>query len=70
MATIDTGRELGGGAAVPLMGAELGSHVTQCAWSEAYLSTKWHLDPFSRFATTDMGKKVGGQLCPVLGVPI
>ena len=55
MATIDTGRELG--VAVPLMGAELGSHVTQCARAEAYLSTKWHLDQSSRFATIDMGAK-------------
>jgi len=25
-----------------------------------YLRTKWHLDPFSRLATTDMGRKLGG----------
>jgi len=39
------------GGCVSLMGAELGSHVTQCAWAEAYLHTKWHIDPSSRFAT-------------------
>jgi len=34
------------------------------AWAEAYLRTKWHLDPPSRLATIDMGRKVG--LCPLL----
>jgi len=29
------------------------------AWAEAYLRTKWHLDPASRLATTDMGRKLG-----------
>ena len=29
------------------------------AWAEAYLCTKWHLDPSSRLATTD-GQKLGG----------
>jgi len=28
------------------------------AWAEAYLHTKWHLDPSSRVATTDMGQKL------------
>jgi len=30
------------------------------AWAKAYLHTKWHLDPFSHLATTDMGQKLGG----------
>jgi len=30
------------------------------AWAEAYLCTKWHLDPSSCLATIDMGRKVGG----------
>jgi len=47
---------------VPIMAAELGSHVTQCAWAEAHLSTKYNLDPSSRFATTDMGQKVGAAV--------
>ena len=41
------------------------------AWAEAYLHTKWHLNPSSRLATTDMGRKLGGcaplgerELCP------
>jgi len=29
------------------------------AWAEAYLHTKWHLDPCSRLATVDMGRKLG-----------
>ena len=45
--------------AVPLLVGELGPYLTQCAWAEAYLRTKWHLDPSSRFATTDMGRNLG-----------
>jgi len=34
-------------------------------WAEAYLRTKWHLDPSSRLATTEMDRKLGrGVLCP------
>ena len=29
-------------------------------WAEAYLHTKWHLNPSSRLATTDIGHKLGG----------
>jgi len=29
-------------------------------WTEAYIRTKWHLDPSSRLATIDMGRKLGG----------
>jgi len=50
LATIDTVRKEKGGG---------------CAPFEFYLSTKWHLDPFSRLATTDMGRKLGG--CGPLG---
>ena len=35
------------------------------AWAEAYLRAKCHLDPSSRLATIDMGRKVG--LFPFLG---
>ena len=48
LATIDTGRKLG---AVPLFGGG-GSSVLM-----AYLSIKWHLDPSSCLATTDMDRK-------------
>jgi len=30
------------------------------AWAQAYLHTKWHLNPSSCLATTDMGQKLGG----------
>jgi len=46
------------GVAVPLLGgARFPSN--NVAWAEAYLLTKWHLDPSSRLATTDMGRKLG-----------
>ena len=28
-------------------------------WAKAYLRAKWHLDPASHLATTDMGRKLG-----------
>jgi len=34
-------------------------------WAEAYLRSKWHLDPSSRLATI-RGAKSGGLLCPFL----
>jgi len=44
-----------GGLVCPLFGeGEMGPHLT--VWP--YLYTKWHLDPSSRFATTDMGQKL------------
>ena len=64
LATIDMGRKVG--AAVPLLGRELDHHLTQCAWAEAYLHSKWHLDPSNRLATTDMGQNVGAAV-PLLG---
>jgi len=48
---------------------ELVLHLTNVAWVEAYLSTKWHLDPSSRLGTMDMGRKLGalqeGELGPI-----
>jgi len=32
-------------------GGELDPHLTQCGLAEAYLHTKWHLDPATRLAT-------------------
>ena len=55
--TIDMGRKLG---AVPLLGEGAGSPCNNAAWAEAYLHTKWHLDPSSCLATTNMGQKLGG----------
>jgi len=34
------------------------------AWVEAYLRTKWHNDPSSRLAITDMGQKLQGAAVP------
>ena len=41
-------------------------------WAEAYLHTKWHLDPSSRLTTTGIGPKLGEGLCSCWGswVPI
>jgi len=36
----------------------MGFVVYNVAWAEACLSTRWHLDPSSRLATTDMGPKI------------
>jgi len=44
------GRKLGGGCA-PLGQGELNPHLTQCGQAEAYLHTKFHLDPSNRLAT-------------------
>ena len=70
LATIDMGRKVGG--AVPLSGGDVGLHAPfggtwvsikhNVAWAEAYLRTKWHLDPSSRLVTIDMGRKVGGTV--------
>ena len=38
------------------------SYVCSVVWAEAYLCTKWHLDPSSRLATTGMDRKLGGGL--------
>ena len=54
LATIDMSRKLG---AVPLLlGGGVGPHVTQCGLR---IKWKWHLDPSSRLATTDMDRKLG-----------
>jgi len=36
-----------------------GSPSNSVAWAEAYLPTKWHLDPSSHLSTTGMGQKLG-----------
>jgi len=43
------------GGSAPFLGRELGPYLTTVAWAEAYLHTKWHLDPSSHLAATDMG---------------
>ena len=49
LATIDVGRKVGRGCCG--WGSPLSHHLTQCGWAEAYLFTKWHLDPSNRLAT-------------------
>jgi len=62
------------GAAVPLsMKEKLGPHLTQCGLAEAYLCTKWYLDPSSILATTDIWPQQTwaekwGTAVPVFGV--
>jgi len=57
LATLDMGLKVG--AAVPPFYGGAKSPSNNDAWAEAYLRTKWHLDPSSRLATTDMGRKWG-----------
>jgi len=52
------GRKLG--ALHPFWGEEVCSHLTEVAWAEAYLRTKWHLNPSNHLATMNMGRKVWG----------
>ena len=59
LATIDMGRKVG--VLCPLLGGA-GSPSNNVAWAQAYLCTKWHLDPSSRLATTDMGRKLAVPL--------
>jgi len=58
LATIDIGRKLKLGA-VPLSRGSWFPHETQYRLAEAYVRTKWRLDPSSRLATTDMSRKLG-----------
>ena len=46
-------------------GVELGPYLTQFCPGRAYHRTKWHLDPSSRLATTNIRRKLG--VCPLLG---
>jgi len=49
----------------PVLRRGAGSPSNTVAWVEAYLHTKWHLDPSSHLATTYMGRNWG--LCPFGG---
>ena len=61
---------------MPLSVGELGLHLLKhnVDWVEAYLPTKWHLDPCqcyidasNRLATIDISPKSEGVLCPFMG---
>jgi len=59
------GRKLGGGLCLFSEG-ELGPNASNTVvWAEAFLHTKWHLNPSSRLGTTDIGRKLG--VCAPLG---
>jgi len=62
-ATIDMGRKVGD--VVPFW-EELGPHLTQCGMGRGLTPYtkwhRWHLDPSSHLATTDMGRTVRGLL--------
>jgi len=45
------GPKIGEGRLCPFGGRELGLHLTHVARAEAYLHTKFHLDPSNRLAT-------------------
>ena len=52
------GSKIGGCA--PVLGRGAGSPVYHTvAWVQAYLPTKWHLDPSCHLATTNIGRKLG-----------
>jgi len=51
------------GAVLPFGGSWVPIYYS-VAWAKAHLHTKWHLDPSSRLATTDMGHKVGATVPP------
>jgi len=45
LATVDTGRKVGGGAPVPLFVGSWLPIQHNVAWAEAHLRTNWHFDP-------------------------
>jgi len=55
------------GGCAPLGEGDLDPHGTwvpiyhKVAWAEAYLHTKWHLNPSSHFATRYVGRKLGAE---------
>jgi len=46
---------------------QAGSPSNKVAWAEAYHHAKWHLDPCSHLAATDMGRKLGGGAMSLWG---
>ena len=52
------------GALPPFGGGQLVPNLA-VAWTKAHLHAKCHLDPSSRLATINMGRKLGGH-CPLL----
>jgi len=46
-------------AAAPPFWGGCGSPSNKVPWAEAYVRTKWHLDPCGQLAATDMGRNLG-----------
>jgi len=63
LTTVDMGRKLG---TSPFSGVAA-SPCNNVAWTAAYLRTKWHLDPSSRLARTNMGRNSGEGAVPPFG---
>jgi len=55
-----------GGGSVPFWGGELRPHLTQCRLSRGLPPYQVHLDPCSRLATIEMGRKLG-MVPPLFG---
>jgi len=64
LATIDMGQKLG---AVPFLEGRVGSPSNTAAWAEAYLHTKWHLNPSSHWPQLTWAEN-WGELCPLGGL--
>jgi len=56
------GRNLG--ALPPFWGGGWVPIEDKVPWAEAYLHTKWHLEPSSRLATVEMSRKRGRRAPP------
>jgi len=56
LATTDMGQKRG--LLCPFQGGSWVLIYYNVAMDEAYLRTKWHLDPSSRLVTTDIGRKL------------
>jgi len=60
LATINMGQKfVGAGGSVPFSGSGVPIQH-KVALAEAYLHTKWHLDPCSHLTATDMAQKLRG----------
>ena len=68
LATIDTGRKVGG--MCRFLGEELGLHLTQSRVCRGLPPYQVNLKPLNRLATTDMGRKLGRAVPLLLGVRV
>jgi len=59
LAMVGMGQKVRAGCCAPFRGGNWVPIEHNVAWAKAFFRTKWHLNPSSRFATTDMGRKLG-----------